>query len=117
MGPELSLTHTAPTFRVPGSRVARPRPGDAAAVALLIVLPILVYGIPALLGHPVLPGDDLTQNFPLRVLAGQEISRGHLPLFDPYIWSGAPLLAGWNAGRRTRSRSCSLSCRRWPPGP
>ncbi|MGH8981699.1 MAG: hypothetical protein ACRDWE_11900, partial [Acidimicrobiales bacterium] len=23
---------------------------------------------------------------------------GHLPIFDPYIWSGAPLLAGWNAG-------------------
>ena len=98
MGPELSLTHSAPAFRLPGSRAARPRPGDAAAVALLIVLPVLVYGIPALLGHPVLPGDDLTQNFPLRVLAGQEISRGHLPLFDPYIWSGAPLLAGWNAG-------------------
>ena len=98
MGPELSLTHSAKTFRVPGLRAARPRPGDAAAVALLIALPFLVYGVPALLGHPVLPGDDLTQNFPLRVLAGQEISHGHLPLYDPYIWSGAPLLAGWNAG-------------------
>ena len=81
-----------------GPRAARLRPGDAAAVALLIALPVLVYGVPALLGHPVLPGDDLTQNFPLRVLAGQEISHGHLPLFDPYIWSGAPLLGGWNAG-------------------
>ena len=46
----------------------------------------------------MLPGDDLTQNFPLRVLAGREIRGGHLPLYDPYIWSGAPLLAGWNAG-------------------
>ena len=46
----------------------------------------------------MLPGDDLTQNFPLRVLAGQEIRSGQLPLYDPYIWSGAPLLAGWNAG-------------------
>ena len=62
------------------------------------MLPVLVYGVPALLGHPVLPGDDLTQNFPLRVLAGQEMRSGHLPLYDPYIWSGAPLLAGWNAG-------------------
>ncbi len=62
------------------------------------MLPALVYGVPALLGHPVLPGDDLTQNFPLRVLAGQEIHSGQLPLYDPYIWSGAPLLAGWNAG-------------------
>ena len=46
----------------------------------------------------MLPGDDLTQNFPLRVLAGQQIRGGQLPLYDPYIWSGAPLLAGWNAG-------------------
>ncbi|HEX9354340.1 MAG TPA: hypothetical protein VF933_11075, partial [Streptosporangiaceae bacterium] len=68
------------------------------AIIALLALPVLVYGVPALLGHPVLPGDDLTQNFPLRVLAGHEIRSGHLPLYDPYIWSGAPLLAGWNAG-------------------
>jgi hypothetical protein len=73
-------------------------PGEATAVLLLLVLPVLVYGVPALLGHPVLPGDDLTQNFPLRVLAGQQIRSGQLPLYDPYIWGGAPLLAGWNAG-------------------
>ena len=67
------------------------------AAVLLIALPAVIFGVPALFGHPVLPGDDLTQNFPLRVLAGREIRAGHLPLFDPYIWSGAPLLAGWNA--------------------
>ena len=81
-----------------GTPPGRRWPGDATAVLLLLVLPVLVYGVPALLGHPVLPGDDLTQNFPLRVLAGQEIRSGHLPLYNPYIWSGAPLLAGWNAG-------------------
>ncbi|MBO0802565.1 MAG: hypothetical protein J2P25_05755, partial [Nocardiopsaceae bacterium] len=74
------------------------RPGDVAAVAVLIGLPILVFGLPALLGHAVLPGDDMTQNFPLRVLAGREIRAGRLPLFDPYAWSGSALLAGWNAG-------------------
>lgn len=74
------------------------RPGDVTAVAVLIALPLLVYGIPPLTGHPVVPGDDLTQNFPLRVLAGREIASGHLPLFDPFAWSGSPLLAGWNAG-------------------
>ncbi|MBO0819960.1 MAG: hypothetical protein J2P26_03825, partial [Nocardiopsaceae bacterium] len=68
------------------------------AVAVLVALPALLFGVPALLGHPVLPGDDLTQNFPLRVLAGREIRSGHLPLFDAYDWSGSPLLAGWNAG-------------------
>jgi hypothetical protein len=81
-----------------GTPPGRRWPGEATAVLLLLVLPVLVYSVPALLGHPVLPGDDLTQNFPLRVLAGQEIRSGQLPLYNPYIWSGAPLLAGWNAG-------------------
>jgi len=84
--------------QVPGAPVVRRRPGDAVAVAILLALPVLVFGVPALLGHAVLPGDDLTQNFPLRVLAGQQLRSGQLPLYDPYIWSGAPLLAGWNAG-------------------
>jgi hypothetical protein len=76
---------------------SRWRRGDVVAAVLLIALPAVIFGVPALLGHAVLPGDDLTQNLPLRVLAGREIRAGHLPLFDPYIWSGAPLLAGWNA--------------------
>src|SRR5215472_2314813 len=84
-----------PVARPPASRSWR---GDAVAVGVLVALPALVFGVPALLGHPVYPGDDLTQNFPLRVLAGQQIRGGHLPLYDPYIWSGAPLLGGWNAG-------------------
>ena len=83
---------------MPDSQPGRRWPGDATAVIVLLLLPVLVYGVPALLGHPVLPGDDLTQNFPLRVLAGHEIRSGQLPLYDPYIWSGAPLLGGWNAG-------------------
>ena len=83
---------------MPGPVAARRWRGDTAAIIALLALPVLVYGVPALLGHPVLPGDDLTQNFPLRVLAGHEIRSGHLPLYNPYIWSGAPLLAGWNAG-------------------
>jgi hypothetical protein len=73
-------------------------PGDVVAVVCLVALPAIVFGVPSLLGHPVLPGDDLTQNFPLRVLVGREIRGGQLPLYDPYIWSGAPLLASWNAG-------------------
>ena len=97
-GPELSLTSVTRTSHLPGPGAARRWRGDTAAIIALLALPVLVYGVPALLGHPVLPGDDLTQNFPLRVLAGHEIRSGHLPLYDPYIWSGAPLLAGWNSG-------------------
>jgi hypothetical protein len=99
MGPELSLTLGTGkrSFQVPGTGAVRNWPGDAVAVAVLVALPMLIFGVPALLGHPVLPGDDLTQNFPLRVLAGQQIRHGQLPLFDPYTWSGAPLLGDWNA--------------------
>jgi hypothetical protein len=68
------------------------------AVGSLVVLSLLVYGLPALFGHPVVPGDDLIQNLPLRELVGDDLRAGRLPVFDPYIWSGAPLLAGWNAG-------------------
>jgi hypothetical protein len=74
------------------------RRGDVTAVVLFLVLPVVIFAVPALLGHAVLPGDDLAQNFPLRVLAGQQIRAGHLPLFDPYSWGGSSLLAGWNAG-------------------
>ena len=84
----------------PGARtqVPRWRQGDALPIAILVLLPILVFGLPALLGHSVVPGDDLLQNYPLRVLAGRQISAGHLPVYDPYIWGGAPLLADWNGG-------------------
>jgi hypothetical protein len=65
---------------------------------VLGALPLVVFGVPAVLGHPVMPSDDLTQNYPLRVLVGAQLRQGQLPLYDPYIWSGAPLLGGWNAG-------------------
>jgi hypothetical protein len=98
MGTEPPLTAAAAMGRVGGAVTSRRRLGVMTAVAVLIALPTVVFGIPALLGHAVLPGDDMTQNFPLRVLTGQQIRSGHLPLYNPYIWSGAPLLAGWNAG-------------------
>ncbi|HEY3977493.1 MAG TPA: hypothetical protein VGM79_09495 [Streptosporangiaceae bacterium] len=98
MGLELSATPVTSTIQDLGTRASQRRRGDVLAVILLVALPVLVFGVPALLGHAVVPGDDLTQNFPLRVLAGRELRSGHLPLYNPYIWSGAPLLGGWNAG-------------------
>ena len=92
--PALGRAATAARGAPPSGR----RRGDLVAVALLIALPTIIFGVPALLGHPVLLGDDLTQNFPLRVLTGDQIRGGHLPLLNPYIWGGAPLLADWNAG-------------------
>ncbi len=71
---------------------------DLVALTALIAIPLLAIGIPALLGHPLLPGDDLRQGLPLRVLAGYDIAHGHLPLWNPYTWSGTPLLGSFVAG-------------------
>lgn len=67
-------------------------------VAIFVAVPAAVFGIPAALGLPWLVGDNVIQNYPLRVLVGTDLSHGHLPLWDPYLWSGSPLLAGFNAG-------------------
>ena len=72
--------------------------GDRPALAVLVLLPIALYLPPLFFSHLELPGDDLVQNLPLRELAGQVLRGGHLPAWNPFIWSGTPLLAGWNAG-------------------
>jgi hypothetical protein len=68
-------------------------------VVVLAVLPLVVYlGVLVGTGHLLASGDDVNQNLPLRVLVGRQLAAGHLPLWDPWIWSGTPLLAGFNAG-------------------
>ena len=71
---------------------------DRRAVTALIVVPILLFAIPALFGHPAIAQDNLIQNFPLRVLSGRQMASGHLPLLNPLADSGTPLLGGMNAG-------------------
>jgi hypothetical protein len=64
-----------------------------AVAAALILLPLL-YFFPAVMGWITLvPGDGLTQNLGVRVLIGQMIAKGQLPLWNPYIFAGTPLLA------------------------
>lgn len=64
----------------------------------MVALPTLLFALPALLGHPAITQDNLIQNFPLRVLTGQQLASGHLPLLNPLADSGTPLLGGMNAG-------------------
>ncbi len=71
---------------------------DRWAIAFLVGLPMIINIPPAIPGRPIMNGDNLTQNYPLRVVSGELIRHGRLPLWNPYIWSGTPLLAGWNAG-------------------
>ncbi|MGH9068599.1 MAG: hypothetical protein ACRD0J_14095, partial [Acidimicrobiales bacterium] len=68
------------------------------ALAVLVVVPVAAFAVPSLLGHIPINGDNPVQAYPLRALAGAIIQQGHLPLWDPYLWSGSPLLAGFNAG-------------------
>ena len=67
-------------------------------VAAFVALPSFLFGLPAALGVPWLVSDNLIQNFPLRVLVGVDLRHGHAPVWDPYLWSGSPLLSGFNAG-------------------
>ena len=64
----------------------------------MVALPSIVFAVPALFGHPAIAQDNLIQNFPLRVLTGQQLDSGHLPLLNPLADSGTPLLGGMNAG-------------------
>jgi hypothetical protein len=60
---------------------------------LLVALPI-AYFAKAITGKiALLQGDAWVQNFPLRVLAGAMIADGHIPLWNPYIYGGTPLMA------------------------
>ncbi len=74
------------------------RGGDRLALLLMVLVPLIIFGVPALFSHPAIAQDNLIQNFPLRVLTGQQIRSGHLPLLNPLANSGTPLLGGMNAG-------------------
>ena len=68
-------------------------------VALTLVLLPLLYFFPAVLGKVTLaPGDGWTQILGIRVLIGQMLANGELPLWNPYIFAGMPLLASIQPG-------------------
>jgi hypothetical protein len=67
-------------------------------MAAFVAVPLALFGLPAAAGVTWLVGDNLIQNFPLRVLVGIDLRHGHAPVWDPYLWSGSPLLSGFNAG-------------------
>jgi hypothetical protein len=66
---------------------------------VLIGIPAAAFIVPDLWGgHLLMTGDNLQQNYPLHVLVGSMLRHGQLPLWNQYIFSGSPLLAGFNAG-------------------
>jgi hypothetical protein len=66
---------------------------------VLIALPAAVFIVPDLgWGKLLMTGDNVQQNYPLHVLTGSLLRQGQLPYWNQYIFSGSPLLAGFNAG-------------------
>ncbi len=82
-----------------GEGIRRPGWGrrDWIFASYLVGVPGILLGVAALIGYPLITGDDLIQNFPLEALAGRIVAAGHVPLYNAYLWSGTPLLAGGNA--------------------
>ena len=68
------------------------------AIVILLLVPLAVFGVAQAFGWVFLDGDNFLQNFPMRVLVGRSIEHGELPLWNPYLFSGTPLLGGFNAG-------------------
>jgi Bacterial membrane protein YfhO len=67
--------------------------------AVMIGLPAAVFILPDVFGgHLLVTGDNLQQNYPLHALVGSMYRQGELPFWNQYIFSGTPLLAGFNAG-------------------
>ena len=71
---------------------------DRLAVLVLVLIPIVMFAVPTLLGHPPITQDNLIQNFPLRSLSGRIMRSGHLPSWNSLIFGGSPLLGALNAG-------------------
>ena len=61
-------------------------------------MPIVIFALPSLFGFPAITQDNQIQNFPLRVLSGEQLRTFHLPLFNALANSGTPLLGGMNSG-------------------
>src|SRR5262245_10433865 len=66
--------------------------------ATLTLLPFIHF-YPAAMGKIMLsPGDGWSQNLGIRILIGEMIRNGQLPLWNPYIFCGTPLLGAIQPG-------------------
>jgi hypothetical protein len=67
-------------------------------LVVVLLVPLVVFAAPQLTGSTFLDGDNFLQNFPMRALVGLDLRHHTLPLWNPYLFSGTPLLGGFNAG-------------------
>ena len=66
--------------------------------ATLIVLPALFWWQIAFAGRVLVGVDDFTYFYPLRDYTSSMLAAGQLPLWNPYLFLGVPLLANIQAG-------------------
>ena len=71
---------------------------DAIALCALLALHLVLFGR-VLLGHSTFYVDDFAHyQLPMATLVGESLRAGRLPLWNPYLWLGTPLLANPAAG-------------------
>ena len=69
---------TPPPKKVSLTIWVRAHPGMAVA----LVLPLVVFGVPQLFGGTFLSGDNMIQNLPMRALVGWDLDHGIAPLWN-----------------------------------
>lgn len=73
-------------------------PAQWLAIILIICLSFIFYSPVLLSPNVFFAGDNLSINMPSKVLFFRMLTRGQLPLWNPYTFSGSPFLADINLG-------------------
>ncbi len=90
------MSDSADTRPAEPRRAARLR--EALGVALLVALVVALFWRIALAGRVLAGGDVFTYFYPYWADATRAIQAGRLPLWNPYLFMGAPLLANSQVG-------------------
>ncbi|MFP5501662.1 MAG: hypothetical protein ACLGIN_04175, partial [Candidatus Sericytochromatia bacterium] len=69
-----------------------------AAAGLLLAMALLFFAPTLAQGLVLAPGDGVAQYFPQRVIAAEAYRQGEIPFWNPYNFSGMPLLGAIQGG-------------------
>jgi len=83
-------TSTVRTKTLPSITI--PRISPLAVLGILLGL-VLIFYSPILFGGKFLWEDFVEQEFPFRTLATSSLAAGHIPQWNPYVFSGMPFIA------------------------
>ncbi len=73
--------------------IRRERLARLGVAVVLLLLPLLYFYPAVINGTALIPGDGWSQNIGVRLLVGRMLLKGFLPLWNPYMFGGTPLLA------------------------